>query len=363
MNRCGSYLGRTAAKVLAGALVAGASALVAVPAPAQAAGANLWGFAFVNNGAPPIPAATEASSSGLGAAVTGHPGPGTYQVTFFGIGTPPGANPGVVHVTAAPVRGAVWCQAWHWAPVAGNEVINILCFQSPGAARVNTNFSVTFASATPPAAGPYGYLVSNGGPGTVTQFNSAGRLITSRLVRPGLWLVIMPGLGGAGPATGGIQVTTAGARAGHCKVSGWRTTALQQAIRVACFTPAGLAANLPWTLTYQGGTDIVGNAPPDFGYVWHAGAAPPGTNFNSCPGAVNIVGPPPLFKITFPCIFAPMNDVQLSASGPNPDFCSLSSPVPWAPNGAAVIVRGVKCFHVNGAPSVADDFFATYTVS
>lgn len=38
----------------------------------------------------------------------------------------------------------------------------------------------------------------------------------------------------------------------------------------------------------------------------------------------------------------------------------LSSPGSWFKSGSAVIVSGVPCFHLNGAPSVATTFFATY---
>jgi hypothetical protein len=160
---------RVLGKVLAGALVAGASALVTVPAaPAQAAPVTEWGYAFLDKPVPPplyhLPAAWEASSSGGGAQMTAHPGAGAYQITFYGIGTPPGAGFGVVHVTAAPGDNApVWCQAGSWGPQNGNEVINVDCYEAPKAVRVNTDFSVTFGWNAPGSvAGPsYGYLESN----------------------------------------------------------------------------------------------------------------------------------------------------------------------------------------------------------
>jgi hypothetical protein len=131
-----------------------------------------------------------------------------------------------------------------------------------------------------------------------------------------------------------------------------------------CFTPGGAPANLPWTLTYQNRSDVTGRVPADFGYVWHTAAPPAATNFNSVcgPGPVNTVTPGPApYKVTFKCIFARPNNVLLSASRANHDFCSLSSPGSWAQAGTAVIVPAVRCFHLNGAPSPADDFFATYT--
>jgi hypothetical protein len=331
-----------------------------------------WGFAFLNNPNPappppppvPLPPAWEASSSGGGAALTAHPGPGHYQITFYRIGTPPGGGLGVVHVTAAPAENApVWCQAGSWGPQNGNEVINVVCYQAPKAVPVNTDFSVTFGWNAPGSvSGPsFGYLESNGVSGTNTQFDSAGGTITSTLVARGRWTVIMPGLGGTGRFLGGIQVTTATVQPGHCKLINWQTTAAQQGIEVRCFTTTGAPANLPWTLTYQNGTDIVGRTPADFGYIWHAGAAPPGTNVNSCgPMAINTVTPPNPYTVTFPCIFAPSNDVQLTASGQNFDFCAIS-PLPWAANGPDVNVPDVSCFHVNGTPSPADNMFATYT--
>ena len=148
----------------------------------------------------------------------------------------------------------------------------------------------------------------------------------------------------------------------HCKVRNWVTAAAAASIFVICFTPAGAPANLPWTLTYQNQSDITGRVPVDFGYVWHTAAPPATTNFNSVCGPVNTVTPGPApYKVTFPCIFALPNNVLLSASGANHDFCSLNSPRSWVQVGAAVIVPGVRCHHLNGALSPADDFFATYT--
>jgi hypothetical protein len=366
-------LRRGLAGVLAGVFVVGAAALVVAPAaPAQAAMPNSWGFGYLDNPAPVLPynlpPATESSSSGLGAQLTGHSAVGFYQVTFFDIGTPAGAAPGVVHVTAAPAKQyAAWCQARSWGSVNGNEVVNIVCYRAPGAVRVNTDFSVAFSWSTQPApAGAlYGYLESTGVNGTVTQFDSAAGLITSTLAGTGLWHVVMPNLGGPGPQTGGIQVTPVGTTPQHCKVRNWNTTAAVESIYVMCFTPAGAPVNLPWNLTYQNRNDITGRAPLDFAYIWNTVPPPPPatTNFNSCmPGPVNTVTPGPApYKVTFPCVFAPPTNVLLSASGANHDFCSLTSPGPWANAGPAVIVPNVRCFHLNSRPSPADGFFATYT--
>jgi hypothetical protein len=248
--------------------------------------------------------------------------------------------------------------------VSGNEVINIACYRAPGAVPVDTDFSVAFSWSTKPAppGARYGYLESTGGSGAVTQFDSAGGPITSTSAGPGLWHVVMPGLGGPAPQTGGIQVTPVGTTPQHCKVRNWNTAATAENIYVMCFTPAGAPVNLPWNLTYQNRNDITGRTPMNFGYIWHNVPPPPATtNFNSACGA-NIVSPGPApYKVTFPCIFAPPTNVLLSASGANHDFCSLTGPVAWSNAGTAVIVPLVRCFHVNGAASPADGFFATYT--
>lgn len=116
-----------------------------------------------------------------------------------------------------------------------------------------------------------------------------------------------------------------------------------------------------WNLTYQEGSDITGRPAPDFGYIWNNAAPPAATNFNSC-GPVNTVTPPPApYPVTFPCVFAPPDNVLVGASGPSTDFCSLASPRPWSGSGTTVIVPAVDCCHVNGVNSPADDFFATYT--
>jgi hypothetical protein len=373
MIKRASLLRRGPGIVLAGLLLAGGSELVAVPAAsASAAVPNTWGFGYLNNPNPApgfvLPAATEASSSGRAAVVTAHPGAGVYQISFQGIGAP-AAAPGVVHVTAAPSgRVPVWCQASQWGPAAGNEVIDILCYRprAGGGVATNTAFSVVFTSSSLPApAGiAYGYLESTGGNGTVTQFDSDGGVITSALVGPGSWQVTMPGLGGGpGPLAGGIQVTTATARATHCKLETWTNAAQYLNIDVACFDPAGAPSDVRWNLTYQDGRDITGRATANFGYIWNTAAPPGGTNVNSrcLPGNAITHPAAGLYTVTFPCIFAPPDNVLLSASGANTDFCSLSSPGPWIRAGANVDVPHVFCFHVNGAISPADDFFTTYT--
>jgi hypothetical protein len=372
MNIRENHLRRILGRVLAGLLVAAASAVVLVPAvPAQAA-ANVWGFGFLNNPAPAIgthlPLATEASSVNRGAAVTAHHA-GFYQVTFYGIGTPPGAGagPGVVHVTAAPVKAApVWCQAGGWGPVKGNEVIDVFCNQTVGGVTkpVNTGFSVAFSWWAGASALPYGYLESKAGGGTVTQYHSAGGPITSLRVAAGKWRVTMPGLGGPAPQGGSIQVTPATDSPVHCKVMTWTSSPSKQLIYVICFTPAGAPANVPWNLTYQLGRDITGRTPSDFGYVWNAvPPPPPATNGNSsCGAGVNtVVNAAGVYTVTFPCIFAPKNNVLLSASGPNQDFCNMTGLVPWSQSGTAVVVPDVQCWTVAGAGSPADDFFTTYT--
>ncbi len=252
MIKRANRLRRGLAGVLAGVFVAGAAALVAVPAaPAQAAMPNSWGFGYLDKPALPpallpynLPPA-RASSSGAGAQLTAHPAIGSYQVTFFGIGTPPGAALGVVHVTAAPAKQyAAWCQAADWGPVNGNEVINVVCYRTPpnapGAVPVNTDFSVAFSwsSRPSPAGVSYGYLESTGVNGTVTQFDSAGGLITSTPLPGGVWHVVMPGLGGPGPSRRdpghpGDRPARAlqGPKLEHNRRSGRH--------HVMCFTPAG----------------------------------------------------------------------------------------------------------------------------
>ena len=162
------------------------------------------------------------------------------------------------------------------------------------------------------------------------------------LVAPGVWHVVMPGLGGAGPQAGGIQVTTATAQHAHCKVRNWATRPSRQDITVICFSPAGAPADVRWNLTYQDARDITGRATGHLGYIWHTAAPPAATNFNSACGPVNtVMAAPPGYKVTFPCIDAPPDNVLVTPAGPDPDFCNISGLPAWSAAGPGVIVPSV----------------------
>lgn len=277
---------------------------------------------------------------------------GRYQVRFPGQGAPGG----VVHATAINPNPH-WCQAETWFQAGVDEIAIIRCYRL-GGVIAPTSFSAFFVRASGgPAAGPYGYVDCQAGGAIVSQYNSAGVLNSCTPVAPGQWSVAFPGVITGGPLDGSFQATAVNnVQGARCKVAGWSSTPNGQFARVWCFNSFGAPLNTRFTLTYQHKVSLYGAAfpPKYYGYFLNQPpAGPPTTNFNSVLGfGANTIMPAGLglSLVTFPRIGFPQNTVQVTAYGPNSNFCGLNWF--WGNFGAGpdVVVRDVNCFTSGGAP-------------
>jgi hypothetical protein len=329
-------------------IVALIGTLLVSATPAQAAVPNRLGFVLWNGAAVvaagTTPAATTVTPIGVG----------RYQVKFPG----QAITGGVVHVTAISTVPR-WCQAETWFPSGADEIAIIACYRV-GWAPDNSGFSAFFThSSGPSAAGPYGYVDSQASGAIISQYNAAG---AANLVTPlgvGQWSVKFPAIGSPGNVDGSVQVTAVGTVPTRCKARNWISTPAQQEVIVFCFNPGGGLANSRFTVTYQQKTSLYGAAIPPkyFGYVWNAPpVGPPTTNFNSVLGlGANTIAPAGvgLSLVTFRAIgFLPLN-VQVTAVGPNSNFCGLN--VPWTVAAPDLYVRDVICW-TNGGTRVNTGF-------
>jgi hypothetical protein len=322
------------------ALTAVAGAL-ALAAPAHAALPDAAGFVLWNGGAT-VPSGT------WPAATTVVPGaPGQYKITFAGLA----ARGGVVHVTA--VNDAPrWCQAAAWVASGTDEVVLVNCY-APGGTPAATAFSAFFESSSRPPApinGRFGYVDSNPNALILSEYNSSGAANGVSVLGIGQWLVKLPGLGTTGPVDGSVQVTAVNpATPARCKVIRWVSTPGDQLVAVACFDAFGAPFPTRFTMTYQYNQSLYGAGwpPRQFGYAWNAPPlGPASTNFNSQLGAgANGILPSGtgLSLVTFPNLgAAPPDNIQVTAAGPGPEFCGLSTF--WVHSGPTIVVRNVSCY-------------------
>jgi hypothetical protein len=324
------------------ALTAGATAW---SAPAGAAMPDSFAFVLWNGTATVATGTTPAATT----VVTGPPG--RYRIVFPGAA----AARGVVHTTAIN-NAPHWCQANTWGPAGVDEVVYIDCYRAGGAPDF-TPFTAFFESSSPPSAaisGRFGYVDSQPTGVLVSQFNSAGALNTVTPGPVGQWLVRFPALGTPGPVDGSLQATAVSPLAARCKVFKWASNMAGQTVLVGCFDAAGAPVNTRFTLTYQYQTSLYGaKIPPKyFGYLWNMPPlGPVPTNFNSVTGpGTNSIAPagPGLSLLKFPSLAVTPDTVQVTATGPAPDFCGLNTA--WFHFPPDTVVRDVNCFTNAGAP-------------
>ncbi|WP_285587265.1 hypothetical protein [Herbidospora sp. NBRC 101105] len=346
--------------------VAIALGLVQVAAsPAQAAVPNRWGYAYVDVPAGIPSLAHQAGSWPGGFNVSVTPGvPGETIVRFPQIAGPGG----VAHATAV-ANAPYICQVAKWTPVGPDQIVVVRCHQF-GGAPVTTPFTVTWSESTPPMVGPagqgFGYVHYNGG--TVASFNSAGGANVVSVLGVGWYKVDLNGLGFATPA-GNIQVTAQNdLTQARCKVVNWAPGVAVQQIEVRCFNAVNTPMNSGWSLTYQRERNINGRwvPPKAFAYTFdHTPAnpgpyapAPAGVNYNS-QGVVNTVRSSGvgLRMVTFPRVGFPIDHVQVTAYGNNPDHCNLQTL--WNTSGAVATVRNVQCW--TGVTRADRASFVSYT--
>jgi len=326
---------------IAVAVVAGT---LAVAAPAHAAVPDRFGFVLWNGGGV-VPSGT------FPAANTVIPvGPGRYRVTFAG----QAARGGVVHVTA--ISGSPqWCQVDTFWPSGPDELAQIACYKVGGALAPSAFSAIYDSSSGPPTIsfGQFGYVDWSGA--IVSQYNSAGGVNSVVHLGVGQWDVRMPGMGTPGPLDGSMQATAINDSPVRCKVAKWASGPGGQDLVVLCFDALGNLRDTRFTATYQYQRSLYGGlAPPKyFGYLWNAPPlGPKPTNFNLPlgPGA-NALVPAGLglSLVQFPQLAVLPDDIQVTASGGNSNFCGLNTL--WVHSGPDTIVRDVNCFDNSGVPA------------
>jgi hypothetical protein len=333
---------RWLARLCALVTVAAVGAL-AVAAPAHAAVPDRFGFVLWN-GAAVVPSGTFPAANTVVMLV-----PGRYRVIFSG----QGAKGGVVHVTSIN-PAPHWCQVDAFWQAGADELAQIACYKAGGALDASAFSAIYDSSSGPPAVpgGQFGYVDWAGA--IVSQYNSAGGVNVVAHLGIGQWHVRMPGLATPGPIDGSLQATAINDSPVRCKVGKWGSGAAGQDIIVLCFNPAGALADTRFTLTYQYQRSLYGGlAPPKrFGYLWNAPPlGPPSTNFNFPLGpGVNTLTPAGLglSLVRFPQLAVLPDDIQVTASGGNSNFCGLNTI--WAHAGPDTIVRDVNCFDNAGVP-------------
>ncbi|GAA1390668.1 hypothetical protein GCM10009639_19710 [Kitasatospora putterlickiae] len=343
------------------------AALVGVSLPAagaaHAAVPDRWGFAYLDNPAPPWPAYVPDttrqwgswSSPAANPVKVDHIGVGSYIVHFPLIAGPGG----IAHVTAVGRTGG-WCQVRGWVTAGSGQDVGVACYR-PGGAPEDSRFTVlyTTSSGVPaPAVGGYGYVHSNTTGAVITQYNSTGATNAVGYGGPGVWKVWLPGLGQATPA-GNIEVTAVDmANAARCKVGDWAPSAGGQTVIVNCYNAANAPFDTRWTLSYSEKRAVHGAAlpPKSYGYLWFNGGVPAGTNFNSSGGVNTLAGSVP-YNVTMPNIAVPSDTAQVTAFGPGPDYCGLA--LPWTRSSGTVNLNPL-CFNGSGSP-VPSRFLTAFT--
>ncbi|MFE6869538.1 hypothetical protein ACFVFS_23660 [Kitasatospora sp. NPDC057692] len=337
---------------------------VSLPAagPAHAAVPDRWGFAYLDNPAPPpgyVPDTTRQWGSWPSPAANpvrvDKVGTGSYVVHFPLIAGPGG----IAHVTAVARTGS-WCQVRGWATAGSGQDVAVGCYRTGGAPEDN-RFTVlyTTSSGVPSTAvGGYGYVFANPTGSVVTQYNSTGG---TNVVGPGgtgVWKVWLPGLGQSTPA-GNLEVTAVDAANGaRCKVADWAPSSTGQTVIVNCYNAGNVLYNTRWTLSYSEKRAVHGPAlpPNSYGYLWFNGGLPAATNFNSS-GAVNTLAGSVPYTVNLPNIAVPSDTAQVTAFGPGPDHCTLAAP--WNRSAGTVNLYPI-CFNASGSP-LPSRFFTAYT--
>ena len=356
--------------LLAGLLGIGLS-FAATVTPANAAPADRWGFARVDD--PTVPAWTslnpafQATSPASPVVEGGKVGTGRFQVRFLGLGI---GSRGNVHVTAVHRRGN-FCEIVRWFVAAGpDEIVEVQCF-APGGVPEDTPFTVLWslnATTVPSTAGTYA-SVHYGTAGFLEIFNSTGAAVKVKPVSTGVVQVTFEKVGVAGAGrTGNLQVTAV-SRTGdprRCKVGGWDPSNADMIVNVLCFDAAGNLVDTEFTASYHRERSVltVLGPPKYLGYVWSnslAASVAPQTNYNVVVGGfgANVVTYPfSDIEVQFAKLHVDENHIQVTAVGADPNYCTIAKR--WLVSSSTDIYMHAICFDPAGN-IVPEDAFITLT--
>jgi len=277
---------------------------------------------------------------------------GDYTVTFPGLGV----NAGTVNVTGYATNNR--CKVEEWEAVAGGALeVDVQC-STPAGIGQNTKFTASFQRPAA-GAGPRGYVWSNVAdppaeysPHAAYQFNSTGATNTVTKTGPGAYNVKLAGLGGPG---GHVQVTAYGSTTQQCKVENWNPSGPDQVVVVRCFTPAGVAADSRFTMTYVKDTRLISGAPAPHAYLWASSAINPAYTPNvayqhSSSGSDATIAKTGVgtYEVTLPGAGSPAGGhVEVTSYGPGDQHCNVNS---WNSVGGDEKVQ-VRCYDSIGASS------------
>lgn len=338
--------------------------------PAQAATADLWGFAYSDTLAPAAWTTMDTTRQ-WGSWKAAHPGdwasairtaPGRYRVRMPWLASP---ARGAVHLTAVSSEPR-WCTAANWFSSGPDRFIDLQC-AGPGGTPVDTLFTVLFTASSgvlPAGQGSHAYVHHQGG--IASTYNSAGGVNTVAQTGVGEYLVRLPLVGAAGALAGNVQVT-ATQTSGYpfrCKVlDRWSLNGTDLLIPIGCFEPTASApANSGFVVSYHRQRSVTGElAPPSrFGYTWHHPVPAPQTNFNSVGGfGGNTVTPVAVgrYQLEVPAAGVRETHLHLTGYGDRPGYCTIGG---WSYGSASELLARILCFDASGA--FADQsFFATAT--
>ncbi|MFI5910779.1 hypothetical protein [Dactylosporangium sp. NPDC051541] len=345
-----------------------AAVLLVPSAPAAAATADRFGFAYVDNPAVPTWTALPAPyqygtwSSAL-TATGGKVATGRFLVRFPNVATGPKGN---VHVTAVAKDGR-FCETVRWYASGADQIVDVQCFKA-GGTPADTPFTVLWtvsSGAISPVPGTYAsvQVMSNT---LIQSYNSTAGAVSITPIGVGIYSVFFGGVGEtSGLLSGNVQVTAAQPNAGprRCKIMREFTSGPDVIVYVACHDPvSGAPISSDFTASFHRQRSVYGSfAPPKyFGYLSIPYTGP--TNFNY-PLGVGANGASSLgtgvYVVKFPSLHEKATTTQVTAIGDGPGYCTIHSLWQQLASDAAV---PVACFSNAGVPQ-ANPFSITFSSS
>lgn len=334
--------------------------LLSVAVPAQAVEGEVW--AFLHADQPQVqgtyvPVVQAASGDVVAEVTNGDEGDYTVRLTNMG----EMGEQGVPMVTAAGVDGA-HCQAtsFEYRPSDQTEVITVGCYT--GAVAIDSGFTLSFFSSTPPdsgAPGAYGYVRNDQPaltdyPGPPGYNSTGGPVVISRTANG--WTVWFHG-DAFRNAGGNVQVTALGKVPARCSVVGWRPVDVGVEVDVRCTT------STQWTLVYAHDRSVVGNDNGFFGYL--QGNEPtspeytPNPERNRAPsGFIHTVtrDEPGRYQAQ---VYGPLTlpvALHVTANGDNDNFCVITGAEVYEGDAQPAGTVDISCFTPEGQPH--DNWFS-----
>jgi hypothetical protein len=256
--------GSATASTMAGAAPAGrAASHERLTATAhRAARSAIAGFVDFNAG---TAGTTTYNSTGQGVSVL-RDRPGVEVIQFTGIVTAGDAHVSVPASFATSVNASCNVESWFSVPINNPTVLDVEvdCFDNTGN-MADEPFDLLI---TKPVLKPAGVLDYDFVPLAPLselnttfkgdQFNSSGKLNSVTHASVGVYHVTMPGSGSAGNKHGTVKVSLTSDQPGSCQVGSWTATKSAQKITVQCFDPTGAPQDMPFTVTYARGNNLMG---------------------------------------------------------------------------------------------------------